>query len=70
MHVTSQTEIMIVSTLKPGAKIDGEYFLSILKDELSLEIEVSPGFKFHLNKNKQKVQYYKCYDNLILMLVH
>ena len=38
-----------------GAKIDGEYFLSILKGELSLEIEVSPGFKFHLNKNKQKV---------------
>ena len=56
MHVTSQAEIMIVSTLKPGAKIDGAYFLSILKDELSLEIEVSPGFKFHLNKNKQKVQ--------------
>ena len=56
VRVTSQTEIMIVSILKPGAKIDGEYFLSILKDELSLEIEVSPGFKFHLNKNKQKVQ--------------
>ena len=48
---------MIISTLKPGAKIDGEYFLSILKDEVSLEIEVSPGFKFHLlNKKKQKVK--------------
>ena len=56
MHVISQAEIVIISTLKPGAKIDGEYFLSILKDELSLEIEISPGFKFHLNKNKQKVQ--------------
>jgi hypothetical protein len=46
---------MVVSTLKPGAKIDGEYFLSILKDEVSLEIEVSQGFEFHLNKNKPKV---------------
>lgn len=41
--------------LKLDAKIDGEYFISILKGEESLEIEVSHGFKFRLNKKKQKV---------------
>ena len=45
----------MISNFKSGAKIDGEYFLSILKDEVSLEIEVSQEFKFCLNKNKQKV---------------